>query len=156
MAGQKPGPADTCVTATTSPANAGWIDAGFRVHEPLRAMPIPGQTTHPARHRYFSRRGRSSFTVLAGQNLRSVMMAFLRAEWQGQVGALGICGMRWARTALACSAFFWRFWMTRSTVTCSSSARPFQLRERIWLRPGWSCRRLPARLCDWRWTRRGC
>src|SRR5436190_13661345 len=40
---------------------------------------FPTATTVPF-YRYFSNKGRSSFTVLAGQNLRSVMRAFLSAE----------------------------------------------------------------------------
>ena len=55
--------------------------------------------------------------VFFGHALRSVMMAFFKAEWHGQVGSAGICGMTFAMMALAVAAFFIRLATTISTVT---------------------------------------
>src|ERR1035437_4512020 len=72
-------------------------------------------------HRYFSIIGFNSAMVFFGQALRSVMMAFFSAEWHGQSGSAGICGITLATMALAVAAFFIRLAMTISTVTCASS-----------------------------------
>ena len=55
-------------------------------------------------HRYFARIGFNSVTVSLGQSFFSVRIAFFNAEWHGQSGSAGICGMARATICLAMSA----------------------------------------------------
>src|SRR5208283_5789553 len=61
-------------------------------------------TTARLVQRYFASNGASSCFVFAGQNFLSVRIAFFNAEWHGQFGSAGICGMAPPTICFAMSA----------------------------------------------------